>query len=341
MCPRGRDIIIQMKNDFDLIAIGDTVVDTFIRLEEADETWDVNHHNAKLCLSFADKVPFEFEEICYAVGNAANAAVSASRLGLKSGLVSNVGDDQLGKDCLNSLHNDGVDTSFIKVNQDMKTNHHYVLWFHDDRTILIKHEEYQYELPTVGEPKMIYLSSLRKDSLSMYKKITDYLSLHPKVQLTFQPGVFDIKLGHSKLQDIYERSALFFCNVEEAQKILGIKESDIKILLSKMRGLGPKMVIITDGPKGAYAYDGKDFWFMNVYPDPKPPYERTGAGDAFSSTFTSAIVMGKNPGEALEWASVNAMSVVQKIGAQNGLLSPASIEEWLLKKPDSWGPVKI
>ena len=330
-----------MENNFDLISIGDTVVDTFIRLEEAEDVWNKDHTAEKLCLSFADKVPFAFEEICYAVGNASNAVVSASRLGLKSALVSNIGDDQLGKECLESLHRDGVSTDFIKVNQEMKTNHHYVLWFQAERTILIRHEEYQYELPEIGEPKMIYLSSLRKDSLSMYEKITNYLSSHPKTELTFQPGIFDIKLGAKKLKNIYERASLFFCNAEESRKVLETSDTDIKILLSKMRELGPKTVVITDGPRGAYAYDGKDYWFMKIYPDPKAPYERTGAGDAFASTFTSAILLGKNPGEALEWASINSMAVVQEIGAQKGLLSQAGLKEWLGKKPTGWGPEKI
>src|SRR4051794_25332713 len=85
-----------VKKDFDLIAIGDTVVDTFIRLEQAEEVWDVNHTTEKICISFADKVPYEFAETLYAVGNSPNAAVSAARLGLRSALVSNVGNDQLG-----------------------------------------------------------------------------------------------------------------------------------------------------------------------------------------------------------------------------------------------------
>lgn len=330
-----------MQNEFDLIAIGDAVVDTFIRLDEGEEVWDANHITEKLCLSFADKVPYEFAETIYAVGNSANAAVSAARLGIKSSLISNIGDDQLGKDCLESLHSNSVDTSFIKVNQEMKTNHHYVLWFHDERTILIKHFQYPYEMPKVGKPKWLYLSSLGESSLDFHSKIADYLETNPEINLCFQPGTYQMRFGTETLKRIYQHSNLFFCNVGEAQRILKTEETDIKKLMQMMRGLGPKMIVITDGPKGAYAYDGNEFWFMKTYPDPKPPYERTGAGDAFSSTVTSALIMGKNMGEALEWGSVNSMSVVQDIGAQRGLLSPAKIEEWLAKKPVGWQAEKI
>ena len=59
------------------------------------------------------------------------------------------------------------------------------------------------------------------------------------------------------------------------------KEDKPLEIMKMMSWLGPKIVVITDGNKGAYAYNGDEAWFMPPYPDPKPPYERTGAGDAF------------------------------------------------------------
>lgn len=77
---------------------------------------------------------------------------------------------------------------------------------------------------------------------------------------------------------------------------------------------------------------------MPPYPDPAPPFERTGAGDAFSSTFTAALALGKSIEEALLWAPINSMSVVQKIGAQEGLLTPVEIQGWLDKAPEDYKP---
>jgi len=108
-----------------------------------------------------------------------------------------------------------------------------------------------------------------------------------------------------------------------------------------MRELGPEVVVITDGPAGAYAYDGMDNWFIGPYPDPKPPYDRTGAGDAFSSTVVSAIALGKSLPEALAWGGVNAMSVIQEVGAQKGLLSREKIEEFLKIAPEDYKAEKI
>lgn len=319
----------------DFLAIGDTVVDAFIRLSEAEDTWNADHSKRELRMTFGDKIPFEFATVVNGVGNSANAAVAAARLGLRSSLLSNIGGDQYGQDCIENLKKNGVETDLIKVNEGKVTNYHYVLWFHNERTILIKHEDYPYELPDIGTPKWIYLSSLSKTSLPLHKKLEEYLDAHPDVQLAFQPGTFQISLGIDALAGIYRHSTIFFCNIEEAKRILNTEESDVKKLMTMLAGLGPKTVVLTDGPAGSYAHEKQSgvFWFMPPYPDPKEPYERTGAGDAFASTFTVARMIGKSIPEALAWGSINAMSVVQFVGAQEGLLSKEKLEEYINARP--------
>ena len=121
---------------------------------------------------------------------------------------------------------------------------------------------------------------------------------------------------------------------EEAKKILGLDSSEIKELLTKIHDLGPEIVIVTDGPKGAYTYDGNEYLFMPPYPDPKAPYERTGAGDAFACGFLSALMNGQNVKQAMRWGSANSASVVQKIGGQAGLLNKNEILKFLKNNPE-------
>ena len=80
---------------------------------------------------------------------------------------------------------------------------------------------------------------------------------------------------------------------------------------------------------------------MPPYPDPKPPFERTGAGDAFSSTFVVALALGLDIPSALRWAPINSMSVVQYVGAREGLLTREKLEEYLAKAPKDYEPKKI
>jgi len=330
-----------MENNYDLIGIGDIVIDTFIKLKQASIHGTPDSENYEICMPFAEKISYEDVFLAPAVGNAPNAVVCVSRLGLKTALVSNIGDDKAGVDCLNSLKKDGVATEFVITNKGMKTNQHYVLWYGADRTILIKHEVYPYVLPDINHPKWIYFSSVNETAFPFHYTVADYLDSHPQINFAFQPGKFEIKMGKEKLARLYKHSKIFFCNVEEAEKILGLEGAEVKELLTKMRELGPETIVITDGPKGAYAYDGKDCLFMPTYPDPKPPYSRTGAGDAFSSTIVAAIISGKTLSEALSWAGINSMSVVQEVGAQNGLLSREKIEEYLKNAPVDYKARKL
>ena len=326
----------------DFLAIGDITTDAFIRIKEASVHCKVDSEACELCMKFGDKVPFEYVKIIKAVGNSANASVAVSRLGIRSGLMSQIGSDQNGKDCLDVLLKEKVDSRYVQSHKSLPTNYHFVLWYEVDRTILINHIEYDYKFPPIKKnPRWIYLSSLASNAKDYHKEIADYLIKNPDVKLAFQPGTFQMKLGIKELKDIYRRTEVFIVNVEEAQRILHSESRDIKMLLAELHANGPKIVLITDGPKGAYMLDGEHFYFMPIYPDPKPPVERTGCGDSFASTFVSALMMGKSPLEALVWAPVNPMSVVQYVGAQEGLLTHEQIEWYLQQAPADYKPREI
>lgn len=333
-----------MAQQYDFVAIGDITIDAFIQLSKDDArvVKDEETGRKKLEMAFGSKLPYEDVTVVNAVGNSPNASVSAHRLGLRSALVANLGHDRNGKDCLDQLRTEGVHTDFVKVHEGKKTNYHYVLRYGAERTILIKHEEYPYVLPDFGvAPKFLYFSSIGHNGVQFHHDIAAYLEEHPETKLAFQPGTFQIRLGYKELQDLYERTEIFFCNKEEAQEILDTTEQDIPTLLREFKKLGPTMPVITDGPNGAFALDGDDVWFMPMYPDPAPPVDRTGAGDSFSSTFTSAIILGLDVGTALAWGPINSMSVVQHIGAQKGLLTREKIEMYLENAPEFYKPKKV
>lgn len=331
-----------MKYDF--IAIGDITIDAFIKLSQKDAriSKDEKTGRKKLEMNFGEKLPYEDVTIVNAVGNSPNAAVSAHRLGLRSALVANLGHDRNGKDCLDQLRREGVDTDFVKVHEGKATNYHYVLQLGAERTILIKHEDYPYVLPNFNTPpQFFYFSSIGEKGLQLHHDIATYLKEHPETKLAFQPGTFQIRLGVEALKDLYAVTEIFFCNKEEAQEILKSESEDIPTLLRGIKELGPKIPVITDGPNGAFALEGDTAWFMPMYPDPKEPISRTGAGDAFSSTFTSAIILGFDVPTALAWGPINSMSVVQHTGAQAGLLTREALLEYLKNAPENYVPKKI
>lgn len=333
-----------MSQQYDFVAIGDILIDAFIQLntEHADVLIDQDTGNKTLTMKFGSKLPYDDVTVVPAVGNSPNAATSAHRLGLETALVTHIGHDKFGKECLDALRQEGIHTDFVKVHEDKKTNYHYVLRYGPERTILINHETYPYALPDFPEPpKFFYFSSVGEHGLPYHHEIAEYVK-NNETKLAFQPGTFQIKVGYEEIRDIYENTEIFFCNKEEAQEILSSTEQDIPTLVRAIRELGPTIPVITDGPNGAFTVDADDqAWRMPMYPDPAPPVDRTGAGDSFSSTFTSAIILGKDPAEALSWGPINSMSVVQHIGAQAGLLSREELLKYLETRPDDYLATKI
>ncbi len=321
----------------DFLAIGDIVTEPFIRLKDA-EVFTKEDGSVRLSISWGDKIPYDFEIPLPAVGNAANAAVGAARLGLHAGLNAYVGKDALGDECLAVLKNEHVDTTYMVQEEGKQTNHHFVLWYESERTILVKHTEFDYQPPKVSaSPKWIYLSSLSENSLPFHIKLEEFLAQHPDSKLTFQPGTFQMKMGVEALKALYERTELFVVNKEEAERILKLTPNkQLPTLLKGLKELGPNIVSITDGTKGAYAYDGNEMLFVPMYPDQKPPYERTGAGDAYASSISAALALGLPLREALLWGPINSMSVVQQIGAQRGLLTREELDAFLANAPASY-----
>ena len=319
------------------LTLGDVTNDAFITLHEASVHCDVSTEQCTITMRWGDKIPYDDVTVVPAVGNSANAAVSAARLGLPTGFISFVGDDTNGEECIAVLRDEGVDTAYITKETGKKTNYHYVLSYEAERTILVRHENFSYALPNIpDDTAWLYFSSVGESAETLHDEVSRWLTQHPGTKLVFQPGTFQMRLGYDRLKDVYARTHLCICNKQEAQRILATSETNIKTLLQTMREKGPAIAVITDGPNGAYAYDGTVTFFVPQYPDIAPPKERTGAGDAFSSALAVFLAKGMPLKDALLRAPINSMSVVQHIGAQKGLLTNQEIEQYLQKAPESY-----
>lgn len=325
---------------YDFVAIGDITTDAFIKLTDAEELAD--HGTRELCVRFGDKVPFDEVIECTAVGNAPNAAVAAAKIGLSAALITRVGDDRHGEEDIAALKERGVSEEYVVVQPGHPTNYHYVLWFGAERTILVKQNTFDYALPVFSEaPRYFYLSSLGKYAADFHHEIARYCVEHPETKLVYQPGTFQLQMSIEEFKDLYAVTEIFFCNKEEAQRLLGTVESDVKVLMQSIRALGPKIVVVTDGPNGSNILDDSGAWHIPMYPDPAPPVSRTGAGDASASTTVSYIIKGMEPKDALMRGHINSASVVQGVGAQTKLLTDAEIEEWYQRRPADFAPTAL
>lgn len=321
---------------FDIITIGDSVVDTYAMIDENCPQSHLSPNKKLLCLNYGDKIDI-FEAGTALGGNAANVAVGMRRLGAKVAIVSNLGKDLNAEFILKALKKEKIDTSFIEQSRRNKTRYSMVLNYRGERTILAYHSKIHYSLPSMPSTQWVYYSSLGKDFEKIQSKLIQYLQKHPKTKLAVNPGSYQIKHSLEHFKQILPHTSVLFVNKEEAELITG-KNTTPKKLLFELQKFGPKIIVITDGKQGSYASNGTESYFLPIYSVKN--ISKTGAGDAYASAFLSALLQGKDLFEAMQWGTANSAAVIGHIGAQVGLLTKKQIASYL-KKFSSLGQKKL
>ena len=304
---------------FDMIAIGESLRDVFYLLDEASLSCSLHKERCLLCLDFSEKIPVKHIVKVPAAGNSANAAVGASRLGLRASLVTWIGNDRAGHNITEALLDERVDLRFLKVDKKHPTSEATILVFHGERTQLVNFQPRVYTLPKLPKTACIYYSAVGVSYDRLDRMLARELTRHPETRFVFQPGTTHIRNGIEKLKPLLAKSFLFILNKDEAHHLLGDGSRPMRHLLESFYNHGAQTVIITDGGNGADAYDGKTHWHMPVFP--VTPIEPTGAGDSFATGVTVALLTGEGLPHALRCGTANSWSVIQEIGPQKGLLT--------------------
>ena len=196
---------------YDIVSIGDCAIDAFLKVEEAKVICDENNENCRISFSFGDKIPYESLTLLSA-GNANNVSVGMARMGMKTAFYGTVGNDHNSHVILNKLKLEKVDTSTMSIQNNMQTNFHVVLWYKGERTILIKHQDYNYALPQgIERTRWIYLTSVGKKGLVLHPQIEKLLQQYPNIKMAFNPGTFQLRLGLKKADAAIQPDRDFIC----------------------------------------------------------------------------------------------------------------------------------
>ncbi|MBU2566949.1 carbohydrate kinase family protein [Patescibacteria group bacterium] len=327
------------KKTFDILCIGESLRDIFYMINEATVSCSIHKDQCLLCLEYAEKIPVKDVVKIPAAGNAANAAVSAARLNLKSALISWAGDDPAGNDLKKHLKSEKVDVSALCTCSKQQTSEATLLSFKGERTQLLFFKPRKYFLPkTIPQSRCIYYSAMGDNFNKLDNQLKIHLKKNSKTIFSFQPGTTHLRKGLKYLKPLIALSNIFILNKEEANSLLDGEQKPTLYILEKFHKLGAKNVVITDGKNGAHAFDGNDHWHMPIFPG--EAHERTGAGDAMASGFTCAILENKTVPEALRWGTANSWSVIQKIGPQKSLPNKLLLNK-ILTKFKSIQPIKI
>jgi len=330
----------------DILCIGDAKIDIFLQIKPGNPQVDLDKEKNKLQISFGEKIYVD-KYVLGTGGNATNTAVGISRLGFNTGIVAEIGKDEFSGKILNNLKTENVNTDCLLQTDTEKSSFSIILSYNAERTIFSEHVErdHNFNFENV-KTRFVYITSLGKIWEKAYEKALEYVEKN-NLKLAFNPGTLQIEKKGKVVMEIIERTDYLFVNKEEAEEILYGKEVSmglngtraIEKLLYGLKSLGAKNVIITDSDNGSYLIDQEN----NIYSigiAPSNIVEKTGAGDSYTAGFLAAILNGLSPGEAMIWGSINAASVIQKVGAEEGLLTKDELEE-RIKEFNNFYPTKL
>ena len=315
----------------DILCIGDSKIDIFLKVPDDNPHFGLDKEKNKLFLSYGEKIYID-RYILGIGGNATNTAVGVARLGLNVGLCAEIGKDEFSRKIIEELKKENINTDFLSQT-DKETSISIGLNYKDDRTLFTEHVQREHNFDFTNlQTQFIYLTSLGNIWEPTYQKVLEFKTIN-NVKLAFNPGTIQLEKKGKVFMDILEQADYLFVNKQEAEEIIYGKElettaqndNQTKKLLYGLKNLGVKNVVITDSDNGSFVQDENNkFYELGV--NQTDVVEKTGAGDAYTAGFLAAVLNGKSVDEAMRWGTLDASSVIQKIGAEEGLLTKSALE---------------
>ena len=340
---------------YDVITMGSATLDAFIETDAANIVSVCTTGTKKEFMAYPYGAKIEIDNFDFQTGGGAvNAATNFATLGLNASTIVKIGDEVQGQKVIATLENYGVDLSNIIKSKEHKTGFSIILIsFQGDRTVLahrgananLVEEDINFE--AIKNSKWLYLAPLNGNSTKVLDKVAEFAEEN-NVNLAINVGSSSIKQGKEYLYKILKTAEVVILNKDEATMLTGIHERpdtktekfsnevihpDIIKMLNELNMGDGRITIITDGKKGAYAYDSKKYYQCGEFP--ATVVSTLGAGDAFSSTFVASLIKTNgNVEQSLKNASVVAASVVEHFSAQGGFIQFEEVEKRLKNTPE-------
>ena len=314
---------------FDVVTIGTAVRDVVFYTDEGEVFKNPKKDPTKLeLLGFEHGAKLKSEDVHFTFGGgAANTAVNFSGLGLKTAAIAGIGEDMDGKDISRNLQSHGIDISLLNKNKkkrsglsfltvDTDSNEHVVFVYYGANLTLKVSPADLKKIST----EWFYISSIASPAWPQIIKA----AAKTGAKIAWNPGATQLSKGFKKMANLLPEIEVLILNKDEATELVlsknpRAKKLDTRSMLKEIFSWGPGIVVISDGRKGAWIYDGINIYFDK--PGPQKPKDTTGAGDCFGSTFVGALHRTKYDfKKSIDLATKNASALVNYPGAQIGLL---------------------
>ena len=329
---------------FNLITVGSCGIDIFLNIHEANKNLSLDTSSSELTIKSGEKIMLDGYK--FSLGHTgANISVGASRLGLQTTVFAEAGSDDFSERILNELVAEKVDVSNI-IRTPGDSNFSVIINFKKERTVFAEDMKRDHNFSFGNfSSDFLYLTSLSRNWINAYLQTMDFVS-KKNIPFAFSPGPIQIKDKDKVIFEVIKKSKILFLNKDEASQLLSKNKSFaqneknfVKSMLLDFKNAGTSNVVITDAENGSYCLDEKGkYYYLNGYAT--NIIEKTGAGDAYAIGFLYAFMKNMEIPQSMVFGAINASSVMEKIGPQEGLLTSGILKE-KAKQMENFKPIQI
>jgi sugar/nucleoside kinase (ribokinase family) len=354
-CNAGRILFfkyVKILVMYDIVTIGSATRDNFLELDYEVIKWPKTPSGKAIVFPWAEKM--SIKKVYFTIGgNAVNASVTFSRHGFRVASFGKIGDDIAGRELCERLEKEKVKPIF-SISEKEPTAYSVLLLKEGERTILGYHGASDTltlkDIPWKDLKTKWWYLSLAGESDKLLKPLLTFAHKN-KIQVAFNPSGHHIKHRRKDIVASLKNLAFLVLNTGEAADLTGISFKKEKEVFKKLDELTPGIIAVTDGPRGVAVSDGNYLYKAGIFKE-KEIIDRTGAGDSFGSGFVAGLMdqlggrrvvdLQKSDKKALQkaimyairFASANATSVVEHIGATEGILTKTQFRQLRWKKFD-------
>ncbi|MFE8698430.1 sugar kinase [Cytobacillus sp. FJAT-53684] len=265
-------------------------------------------------------------------GAESNVAIGLSKLGHKVGWVSRLGNDEFGKKILAFLRGEGVDVSQVILDPVNQTGLYFkeMISSNDVRVHYYRRNSAASLMkPTdlnesyLAKAKYLHISGITPAlNDTCYETILKAIDIAKRngVKVVFDPNLrrklWSEEKAKKVLLEITERSDIILPGIDEGEFLTG--EETPERIAKTLYEIGPSIVVLKLGEKGAYYYTKEENKYVPAYPV-KQVIDPVGAGDGFAAGFISGLLDGLTMYTAVERATVIGSMVTMVEGDVEGL----------------------
>lgn len=295
----------------------------------------------------------------YLGGSSANIAFGLARLKLKSAMLSRVGDEQNGRYLLNTLENEGCDTSQVQIDQQrltgmvllgIKDQHTFPLLFARENCADMAIDASLISEDFIAQCRSLVITGTHLSTptvLAASHRALELAKRHKLIRvldIDYRPVLWGLTgrgngetryIANDKVSDHLQQQLPHFdliIGTEEEWMIAGGVANDLIGSLRRARLCTNAVMVVKRGAIGCTIIDGAIPNHIDdgltVLGEKIEVLNVLGAGDAFAAGFLAGLLQGKSYADSARIANACGAIVVSRHGCAPAMPTPAELDYW-------------